>query len=271
MYDESEKRVPFGRNYCSLMSAFHFLSFTVVLVLSIQDSQVENYSDCVATIAKNFYSLIFLSIHCLFICLCIVLAKQWSQYKGALNFPKNDKFSVNWTNVQRAQFARRIGLYLRSFRSKMVPLVFLMRYALILALCWLLIAYIVICLGAPFLSEHFKTASFVTCLCLNSVWPLILIEGPQVDKVLKAMQGKELDLLGKILYRNALVGFLGAWLGAIPIPLDWDRPWQAWPLTCVLGTFALSFVSHIWSFYDLCKVQNQMKKSTLLISKKKGT
>ena len=27
----------------------------------------------------------------------------------------------------------------------------------------------------------------------------------------------------------------GAWMGAIPIPLDWDRPWQRWPVTCVAG------------------------------------
>lgn len=30
----------------------------------------------------------------------------------------------------------------------------------------------------------------------------------------------------------------GAWLGAIPIPLDWDRPWQAWPVTLVYGSLA---------------------------------
>ncbi|KRY73533.1 Nitrogen permease regulator 2-like protein [Trichinella pseudospiralis] len=29
--------------------------------------------------------------------------------------------------------------------------------------------------------------------------------------------------------------YLGAYLGAIPIPLDWDRPWQRWPITCVVG------------------------------------
>ncbi|KAK7469225.1 Glycosylphosphatidylinositol (GPI) anchor assembly protein [Stygiomarasmius scandens] len=28
---------------------------------------------------------------------------------------------------------------------------------------------------------------------------------------------------------------LGSWLGAIPIALDWDRPWQAWPLTPAFG------------------------------------
>uniref|UniRef100_A0A8C2D4D2 Phosphatidylinositol glycan anchor biosynthesis, class F n=1 Tax=Cyprinus carpio TaxID=7962 RepID=A0A8C2D4D2_CYPCA len=28
---------------------------------------------------------------------------------------------------------------------------------------------------------------------------------------------------------------IGAWLGAFPIPLDWDRPWQVWPISCTLG------------------------------------
>jgi hypothetical protein len=28
---------------------------------------------------------------------------------------------------------------------------------------------------------------------------------------------------------------IGAWLGAIVIPLDWERPWQQWPVSCVLG------------------------------------
>lgn len=27
----------------------------------------------------------------------------------------------------------------------------------------------------------------------------------------------------------------GSWVGAIPIALDWDRPWQAWPLTPAYG------------------------------------
>lgn len=27
----------------------------------------------------------------------------------------------------------------------------------------------------------------------------------------------------------------GAWCGAYPLALDWDRPWQAWPLTPAIG------------------------------------
>ncbi|CAM9675421.1 unnamed protein product [Choristocarpus tenellus] len=28
---------------------------------------------------------------------------------------------------------------------------------------------------------------------------------------------------------------VGAWLGAVPLILDWNEPWQAWPLTVALG------------------------------------
>lgn len=31
--------------------------------------------------------------------------------------------------------------------------------------------------------------------------------------------------------------FAGAWIGAVPIPLDWDREWQKWPVTIVTGAY----------------------------------
>jgi GPI ethanolamine phosphate transferase 2/3 subunit F len=38
---------------------------------------------------------------------------------------------------------------------------------------------------------------------------------------------------------GGLVGaVLGAWLGAVPIPLDWDREWQKWPVTILAGVYA---------------------------------
>lgn len=36
---------------------------------------------------------------------------------------------------------------------------------------------------------------------------------------------------------TALGACVGAWLGAIPIPLDWDREWQKWPVTIVCGLY----------------------------------
>lgn len=38
---------------------------------------------------------------------------------------------------------------------------------------------------------------------------------------------------------GAAIGtMVGAWLGAIPIPLDWDREWQKWPVTVLVGAYA---------------------------------
>lgn len=38
---------------------------------------------------------------------------------------------------------------------------------------------------------------------------------------------------------------LGAWLGAVPIPLDWDRDWQKWPITIVAGMYGGAIVGSL--------------------------
>lgn len=38
-------------------------------------------------------------------------------------------------------------------------------------------------------------------------------------------------------YTQAICALSGAWIGAIVLPLDWDRDWQAWPISCVISTY----------------------------------
>jgi len=38
-----------------------------------------------------------------------------------------------------------------------------------------------------------------------------------------------------VAYVAFAAAILGAWVGAFPIPLDWDEPWQTWPISCVAG------------------------------------
>jgi phosphatidylinositol glycan class F len=35
---------------------------------------------------------------------------------------------------------------------------------------------------------------------------------------------------------SALGGVVGAWVGALVIPLDWNATWQQWPKSVVIGS-----------------------------------
>jgi phosphatidylinositol glycan class F len=42
---------------------------------------------------------------------------------------------------------------------------------------------------------------------------------------------------------------VGSWIGAIPIPLDWDREWQKWPVTIVVGLYIGAVVGKLVGGY----------------------
>lgn len=43
---------------------------------------------------------------------------------------------------------------------------------------------------------------------------------------------------------SSFCSVIGTWLGVIPIPLDWDRPWQQWPITLLVGAYAGSVLGY---------------------------
>lgn len=47
-----------------------------------------------------------------------------------------------------------------------------------------------------------------------------------------------------MLYTYFVAIALGSWLGAIAIPLDWDRPWQNWPLPILGGAYVGAIVGY---------------------------
>lgn len=49
-------------------------------------------------------------------------------------------------------------------------------------------------------------------------------------------------------YCSTLGGLLGCWLGVFPIPLDWDRDWQDWPITLLVGAYAGAFLGGLLSY-----------------------
>jgi len=44
------------------------------------------------------------------------------------------------------------------------------------------------------------------------------------------------------LFLPTVFSCFGSWLGTYPIPLDWNRPWQVWPISCVYGAIGGYFI-----------------------------
>ncbi|KYN02243.1 PREDICTED: phosphatidylinositol-glycan biosynthesis class F protein [Cyphomyrmex costatus] len=117
---------------------------------------------------------------------------------------------------------------------------------LITAFCLLLSYYMIIILfGAPILSKCEETMTLVITLVTLTYVPTILHLGLDntLDVLLRHSSVKN-SILVNAIKLNIGSTLLGTWLGAIFIPLDWDRPWQAWPIPCVIGALVGYFISH---------------------------
>ncbi|KAI1380807.1 GPI biosynthesis protein family Pig-F-domain-containing protein [Hypoxylon crocopeplum] len=89
--------------------------------------------------------------------------------------------------------------------------------------------------GAPFLTHIPHTFLCSTHLAVLGLFPLFYTRGVTNKDWLEILSaGAPLDEAF-----GGLVGAcFGAWLGAVPIPLDWDREWQKWPVTILCGIYA---------------------------------
>ncbi|XP_033735104.1 phosphatidylinositol-glycan biosynthesis class F protein-like [Pecten maximus] len=93
--------------------------------------------------------------------------------------------------------------------------------------------------GAPFINSVAETFHFALLLSATTVLPSLCVLGIHFSAWVRVYPQNSPDLGAEsILYISSVGSVIGAWLGALPIPLDWDRPWQVWPITCVLGNLA---------------------------------
>ncbi|KPI43409.1 Glycosylphosphatidylinositol anchor biosynthesis protein 11 [Cyphellophora attinorum] len=92
------------------------------------------------------------------------------------------------------------------------------------------------CLGAPLLPLSLlpHTLALATHLSLLIFYPLFYahgVSGPAWRDVVSAW----LPFDGAGVWGSSVGTIIGAWFGAVPIALDWDRAWQEWPITVVWG------------------------------------
>ncbi|KAF4637759.1 hypothetical protein G7Y89_g331 [Cudoniella acicularis] len=109
-------------------------------------------------------------------------------------------------------------------------------YALLLSLVSVLVlAALQVLFGAPVTTHIPHTLLSSAHLALLAIYPLIYAHGSDGQKwrEIASLYSPIDEVFG-----GALGCFLGAWIGAVPIPLDWDREWQKWPVTIVTGAYA---------------------------------
>lgn len=93
---------------------------------------------------------------------------------------------------------------------------------------------LLILLGAPFTSHLTETFLASTHFALLAAFPLIDVYGTSSDRWLEVAG---LSCTIDEVFGGSVGVLLGAWLGAIPIPLDWDREWQKYPMTVLTGGY----------------------------------
>jgi len=119
-----------------------------------------------------------------------------------------------------------------------------------------LAAHVVLVLfGAPITSYIVKTYLLALLISIMTVYcPAFAIGVPSLTSSMSAIQKNHTwvklfvefsteNVVEKTLVYQAFGTLVGSWVGVIPIALDWDRPWQAWPLTpafCAIGGYIVA-------------------------------
>lgn len=106
---------------------------------------------------------------------------------------------------------------------------------LILTLGCIFFYIICICYGAPLLTSTEETFHFAMLLTVLVCLPNCIFCGSNLNSWFSMFTSNSSSGLETVVYFTSVCSILGAWLGAVPIPLDWDRPWQEWPISCVIG------------------------------------
>ncbi|GMM51149.1 hypothetical protein DASB73_021070 [Starmerella bacillaris] len=97
-----------------------------------------------------------------------------------------------------------------------------------------LISLVLVLLGSPVTNSVYETLLLALLLSVLAFQPLMTIYGFDskfwLDLVSMKLPPSEINC-------SSWGSLIGAWLGVIPIALDWDRNWQAYPITIVLGAY----------------------------------
>ncbi|EPS96374.1 hypothetical protein FOMPIDRAFT_1025398 [Fomitopsis schrenkii] len=119
---------------------------------------------------------------------------------------------------------------------------------------------VIVLFGAPLASHALHTFSLALLLALLIAWtPAYLLGVPTLGSSTEALlirltwirlfaELRPRTPIERAMVYPALGAAFGCWSGAIPIGLDWERPWQAWPLTPAYGAISGYIIGSLAAF-----------------------
>nr|AFK47377.1 unknown [Lotus japonicus] len=96
-----------------------------------------------------------------------------------------------------------------------------------------------IALGAPVTSQYLpKTVNWSLMMSLFTKFLHHVLGSSWADWRRIFAQSKPNGFVEYLICLPAHGAVIGGWFGAWPMPLDWERPWQEWPISVSYGTLA---------------------------------
>ncbi|XP_013788013.2 phosphatidylinositol-glycan biosynthesis class F protein-like [Limulus polyphemus] len=120
---------------------------------------------------------------------------------------------------------------------------------------------IAVLFGAPVFHDIIETVYFSLLLSVLLGIPLCILIEPSILALFQIILERSCHSIQEIHCLNLVYGSLvGAWVGAVAIPLDWDRPWQKWPFPCCVGALAGNVAGNVISLPLIIKNMLSKKK-----------
>ncbi|KAB1218824.1 Phosphatidylinositol-glycan biosynthesis class F protein [Morella rubra] len=107
-----------------------------------------------------------------------------------------------------------------------------------------------VALGAPVGTQYFsKTVNWSLMMSLFTIVPAAAVFGSSWKDWLRIFaHTKPMESVDFMICLPAHGAIIGAWFGAWPMPLDWERPWQEWPTCVSYGAMAGYLLALVASF-----------------------
>ena len=299
-----ENDVAFSHSYSKGLFASHLVLIILALVRAANTRGVERISD-ISTEFGNIWTIPwFLALQgCLYLLLVCWIKRKCGSSPTLPNESGKGK-TRQTSGTQKIDFTkgsllRRVMQRIKYCKLKLSPLQYLAKGMFTLLIVLVIVTYVVFCFGAPlnfppftyFLQENPSefsetTLAFGLLLTIHTALPIILVYGSDTvgggimyiffsreDELEDSKTIEEHDHCAfhsepivQCLYVVAMGAIIGAWFGAFPIPLDWDREWQVWPIPCNIGLAFGVFSGSLISLYKTSQLKRKRNSNSILTS-----